>query len=93
MDKYLRMAAREGVALSAKKLGLYRSVEAGPHPLTVPLDERLRRRVSSLLKSILLGSRVIKRDDWWTSKSVSEDSRRLAASVLRQLSRATSTRS
>lgn len=86
MQKYLKKAEKEDVALSATRLGRYRADEKGPKP-PLPLDEWITKRISSLLKHYLLGSRIVKRNDWWNSGYVSEETRRAVADVLIRFAR------
>lgn len=84
MAKRLRQAAREGSALTVKMLGRFRTDEKAKKP-PLPLDEQIRRRVESVLKTLILGARVIKRPDWWTHGGINQETRDIAVRVLRQL--------
>ena len=84
MASYRRRAAREGTALTATMVGRYRADDRGPKDLA-PLDERIRSRVLSVLKSLLVGTRVFKQKDWWATSYVSAEQRRIAAEVLQRL--------
>lgn len=86
MAKYLRKKKREGgQALSAKDVARYRADEKPNKPLK-PFPDRVRQRLESTAKSMLIGGGVkVKRDDWWNSSHVNDEQRAQFARELRSL--------
>ena len=81
LDKYIRMAKREGSALSRRMLTRYRADENPKTPRQY--EPRLRQAIANAVKREMLGGLTTTRDKWWTI--VTEAERAVAVRELRAL--------
>jgi hypothetical protein len=84
MRTYLRK--NKGRPLSGRAVTRYRAEDA-PAKSLPPWEERVRRRIESTAKSLVLGNVIVKREDWWTAKAASPYRRETVAAALRAVAR------
>ena len=84
-DRETRMARyqkrNKGRPLTAQTIRRFRSDDNPKAP--VPFDETAEKRITSTLRSLLLGGIITKRDDWW--EAAAPESRTVVAAILRDL--------